>query len=114
MKAKNITNQKLESVETLLEEATVYSALCTGLVISLVRASEPYFFFVIKKEVWSWFGELLTQTEIDNSHGTESESLSTVLASSLNVELVNVILESISTRCSGEVDEKTTYKTFNE
>ena len=114
MKNKGISNSKLESVESFLQEATVYSALLTGLVISFVRASEPYFFFVIKQEVWSWFGELLNQKEIDNSQGTENESLSTVLASSLNVELVTVILESISTRCSGVVDESTTYKTFDE
>lgn len=86
-----------------MQESSIYSALVTGIIISLVRINEPYFKFVIKREVWSWFGELLSEEDVKCSEEAENDSLSAALASSLNVELVYVILETISTKCSGRI-----------
>jgi hypothetical protein len=52
----------------------------TGIILSLVRINEPYFKFVIKREIWSWFGELLSEEDIKTSEEAENDSLSVVLA----------------------------------
>ena len=91
----------------------MFSAISTGLVISIARISEPYFLFLIKKEVKSWFGILMTEKEIDVSKGYEKDSLSAFLASSLNVELVNVILYSICDHSSGRLSESSKTKGFS-
>ena len=85
----------------------------TGIILSLVRINEPYFKFVLKKEIWSWFGELLSEEDLKTSEEAENDSLSVVLAQSLNVELVYVILETISTKCSGVVKLDTKITNFD-
>jgi len=57
----------------------------------------------MKREVGSWFGELLSEEDIKSCEDAENDSLAAALASSLNVELVYVILETVSTKCSGRI-----------
>lgn len=94
-----------------------------GFVISIVRMSEPYFKFLIKKEVCEWFGiyvpedksDTITQADEEEEDITvEKDSLAALLQSQLNIELVNIILQSISSHCSGSIKRDTIYKDFDE
>ena len=66
-----------------------FAAFSTGMFLAAVRLYEPFFFFIIKQNIFMWFGEVLDPT------GIKTKPLSTFLASSLNVELVHVILKGI-------------------
>lgn len=63
----------------------------TGIVLALVRLSEPFFLFLIKQFVCKCFGIVLDE----DKEGIKAQTLSTFLASSLNVELVHIILKGI-------------------
>ena len=67
------------------------SMFSTGILLAIVRLFEPFFLFLIKQSTWMCFGILLDEDE----EGIKSETLSTFLASSLNVELVHIILKGI-------------------
>ena len=58
----------------------------------MIRISEPYFIFLIKEEMLSWFGILISDKELANAQGHEKDSLAAFLANSLNAELVNIVL----------------------
>jgi hypothetical protein len=45
----------------------IISSISTGLVLTLVRILEPYFFFLIKQEFFQCFGILMTEKEIESS-----------------------------------------------
>lgn len=59
--------------------------------LALVRLYEPFFVFLIKQFVKRCFGIVLSQ----DPEGIKTQTLSTFLASSLNVELVHIILKGI-------------------
>lgn len=44
-----------------LKKIAMFQSIMIGFVISLVRISEPYFKFLIKKEVCEWFGILVQE-----------------------------------------------------
>lgn len=70
--------------------------MMTGLVMASIRAREPYFKFLLKSKVYEWFGILMDEKEITESEQYMNDTLVTFLTSSLNVELVHIILESIT------------------
>ena len=63
----------------------------TGILLAMVRLYEPFFLFLVKRFVYMCFGILLDE----DAEGIKTETLSTFLASSLNVELVHIILKGI-------------------
>ena len=63
----------------------------TGIFLALIRLHEPYFKFILKKFSLGCFGIVLDV----ESDGVKSKTLSTFLASSLNIELVHIILKGI-------------------
>ena len=65
----------------------------TGIILASIRLFEPFFFFLIKKFIMNCFGIVIDE----DTEGVKSKTLSTFLASSLNVELVNIILKGIKT-----------------
>lgn len=71
--------------------------------MSLIRIQEPYFKFLIKKQFYAFFGILMHEKDIQNSQNYINDSLATFLTSSLNVELVHVILESITKHSKGQL-----------
>lgn len=83
------------------QQCALYSALCTGMVVALVRTMEPYFHFLIKQEFFSWFGLILNEKEQNNAKSHEKDSIANFLSASLNVELVNAILYALSNKMSG-------------
>jgi hypothetical protein len=79
-------------IDDKLMRLTIYVSLATGLILSIIRALEPYFKYVVASTWKSWFGEAL---QLDGKKMKEkyvNDSLGSFLTSSLNVELVHVIL----------------------
>jgi hypothetical protein len=64
----------------------------TGIFLTLVRFYEPLFRFVFIKSVYEFWGEIYT-----NDKAEENDALSSFINSSLNVELVFIILQSVTT-----------------
>lgn len=80
-----------------------YSAvLLTGTIMGLVRTQEPYYRFLMKSTVLGWFGIVLDEP----SEGISAEQLTTFLSSSLNIELVYIILTGITKFASKEQTKK--------
>ena len=75
---------------------STFTSMFTGVVMSTVRISEPYMKFLITKWWKELFGILMDEKDITNSQVYVNDSLATFLTSSLNVELVHVILEAIT------------------
>jgi uncharacterized Tic20 family protein len=73
-----------------LQEASVYSALMTGFLMSCIRLIDPYIIFLFKKEFSSWFGVVVRENRNDN------DSLTSHLISGVTIELVTVILRVIT------------------
>jgi hypothetical protein len=86
----------------------------TGLIMSLIRIREPYFKFLITKWYKGLFGVLMDENDVKNSRIYVNDSLATFLTSSLNVELVHVILDSITKYTSGYTDPSLNYLNFTE
>lgn len=64
--------------------------LSTGICLAGIRMFEPFFHFLIKKFIFNCFGVLCEEDE-----ALKTQPLSNFLATSLNVELVHVILKGI-------------------
>ena len=89
-----------------------YNMACigTGILMSIVRMREPVFKAVIMKFIWQFFGEL---TDDDESKGGSMDStLLSFLMSSLNIELVHIILTTVSNHTVGTPKSKDSYKVY--
>ena len=67
----------------------------TGIFLTLLRINEPYFYFVFYKTIMEFFGEVLSEEDLIKEESLD-DTLSTFLSSSLNVELVHIILKGIT------------------
>ena len=81
-------SQKLKAVD----EISGFAMFSTGILLVIVRLYEPFFIFWMKTVIKMCFG-IIPVSEVDGSINTET--LSTFLASSLNIELVHIILKGI-------------------
>ena len=80
--------------------------------MTVIRTREPYFKFLIKQQWLAFFGELMEEKDIETSQKYINDSLATFLTSSLNVELVHVILESITLHTVGKIEPNSKYLDF--
>lgn len=80
--------------------------------MSGVRVSEPYMRFLIVKWWKELFGVLMDERDINDKQVYANDSLATFLTSSLNVELVHVILEAITKFTTSYEDPSITHKDF--
>lgn len=64
----------------------------TGIGLAILRLNEPVFKHINKQFFFACFGILIE----DKKEGLESETLSGFLSSSLNIELVHIILKGIT------------------
>ena len=72
------------------------ASVATGVLLTLVRLSEPFFLFQVKKRFYAFFGkEIKDQKEYQSD--IYKNTLNHYLTKALNLELVNVILQSIVT-----------------
>ena len=62
----------------------------------IIRTYDPFYWFLIQQTIWELFGEIYEEPK----EGIKAQVLSTFLASSLNIELVYIILAGI-TKFSG-------------
>jgi hypothetical protein len=104
--------EEYENIDTVMMKIQIYASILTGFIMSLIRAREPYFRFLISKEFKSWFGILMDENDKAISQQYVNDSLATFLTSSLNVELVHVILEAITKPTISMNDPTVTYLTF--
>lgn len=63
----------------------------TGIMLAFLRLYEPFFLFLLKRFFLNCFGIILDKEDA----GVKTKTLSTFLSSSLNVELVHIILKGI-------------------
>lgn len=63
----------------------------TGVILASIRLYEPLYKFLLKRFAMNCYGQILEK----DSEGIQSKTLSSFLASSLNVELVHIILKGI-------------------
>jgi len=88
------------------------SVLGSGIVLGLLRLKEPLFQFLCVQKLYQVMGEMYDSSQTNN--GTEAErqlatdSLTTFLSSSLNVELVFVILKCVTERANQDLEEERT------
>ena len=79
-------------MEKLIRDISYYGMFSTGFILVLIRIFDPFYQFLIKRAIYEWFGTVIEEPE----GGIRSEILSTFLSSSLNIELVYIILKGIT------------------
>ena len=90
------------------------ATMVTGFVMSIIRIREPYFKFLIVQWYRGLFGETMSEKDIQNSKEQLNDSLATFLTSSLNVELVHVILDSITKHTKSFTDPNRNYLSYQD
>ena len=78
--------------------------------MSIVRIREPTFWRSAKVYISQFFGELASASRVSSVDGT----LLSFLMSSLNIELVHIILTAVSTRTVGTPKSKDNYKVYQD
>jgi len=68
----------------------------TGILLTLARFYEPLFRFLIIKDIYEFWGEVYKDKSKEQEEQVNNDALSSFLNSSLNVELVFIILKSIT------------------
>ena len=92
------------------EGAYMFSSMLTGLMMSIVRIREPLFWSSAKVYINQFFGE--TDVSLSKSRkGMDGTTLS-FLMSSLNIELVHIILTAVSSHTVGTSKSKDNYKVY--
>ena len=87
-----------------------YLCLLTGLVMSIVRIREPVFWSIVKTKVYQYFGELIPE---EQASATQVDgTLLSFLMSSLNIELVHIILTTVSKNTVGTPKSENNYKVY--
>ena len=80
----------------------------TGIFLTVVRLIEPLFRYLTLKKIYEFWG-VLYEPKADGQSEEElramTDSLNRILASSLNVELVYIILKSITAFNRKEIEE---------
>lgn len=87
----------------------MYSSMCTGFLMSLVRIREPVFWSTFKNYAMQFCGR--PPLEGASGKGADGTMLS-FLMSSLNIELVHIILTAVSTRTVGVPKSTDNYKVY--
>lgn len=72
------------------------SSISTGFIMGLIRLTEPYFLFLLKTFFKTLYGIPLENEEEDSKNSKLSDTITAYLNSSLNIELVHIILKAIT------------------
>ena len=84
---------------TTVEKVSFIASILTGFFMALIRLMEPYFMFLLRKTWKGWFGIVLDEKEL-SKEGKITDTVAAFLNSSLNIELVHVILKVITEYCT--------------
>lgn len=109
---KLIRNPKYGDV--LLRWFNIYNVSCiaTGIVMSFVRIQEPIFKKCVYRYIYQFFGEIYTD---GSGSGTSMDStLLNFLMSSYNIELVHIILTTVSAHTVGTPKSVDNYKVYQD
>ncbi|CDW72257.1 phosphatidylinositol phosphate kinase [Stylonychia lemnae] len=90
----DIAVDSFNKVETPVQTVSQFAAFSTGLWLTIVRLSEPYFYYIVKKKWLEMFGK--PPGDCRQSNELYNNTLNSFLTQSLNVELVNIILHGIT------------------
>jgi len=82
--------------------------MTTGILLSYFRVKEPVFWAILKKSIARFF---CIQTESESNLPINNTLLS-FLMSSMNIELVHIILYTVSKKTVGTAKSATDYKVY--
>ena len=88
------------------------TCIATGIFLSYFRMREPVFKKVMTKYIYQFFGEL--SDEDDGSKSTMDSTLLSFLMSSLNIELVHIILTTVSKNTVGTPKSVSNFKVYQD
>ena len=114
---KSVTYADLATSERFQDELAWWfntynlAAIATGIIMSIVRMREPIFKATIGRFVWQFFGEMYAEGDKKGGSNMDSTLLS-FLMSSLNIELVHIILTTVSKNTVGTPKSKSNYKVY--
>jgi hypothetical protein len=107
--------------KTYMEASQIVSLIATistGLIMAIIRFFEPYFIFVCRRTIFMIYGIPWTIDDEQHKYGKLDDTISTFLNSSLNIELVHIILKSITDDCVNQERKvlhwEQVYKNFND
>jgi hypothetical protein len=96
---------------------SLMATISTGLLMAFIRCFEPYFIFVCRKCFYRIYGKPWTIDDEQEAYGKLDDTISTFLNSSLNIELVHIILKSITDDCKKQdksnIHWKEVYENFD-
>ena len=92
---------------TVFQYISYIASMSTGIFMLGARLMEPYFWFVFKKAILYCYGTPYTEEELKRKESKFTDTTSAFLQSSLNVELVHILLKCISEKCSEKLDPRT-------
>ena len=98
--ASKVGDKDLNIHLSLVDKISFTASLSTGFVLAVIRFMEPYFQFLIKKTFKSLYGINIDYEEEAKKNSNLSDTYSAFLNSSLNIELVHIILKSITEECT--------------
>lgn len=78
---------------------SLVTTISTGLIMAIIRCLEPYFLFICRKLFYMIYGIPWTIEDEQDSYGKLDDTINILLNSSLNIELVHIILKSITDDC---------------
>jgi len=98
--------------------ANNFAALTTGFLMSVVRVREPIFWRQARTYFWQFWGEIIPEdTDLDGANSSaNSSTLLSFLMSSLNIELVHIILTAVSEKTVGtakSIDDHHVYMNYD-
>jgi hypothetical protein len=91
-----INGEKKEIQMETSQIVSLFATLSTGLIMAIIRCFEPYFIFICRKVFFMIYGKPWTIDDEQKKYGKLDDTISTFLNSSLNIELVHIILKSIT------------------
>ena len=91
---------------TFFQIISFVSSISTGFIMGVIRCMEPYFHFLLTKFIKSLFGTPLSQNEIDKNNRQITDTIAAFLNSTLNIELVHIILKAITQECTRIIYKK--------
>lgn len=97
---KVLTNDKKYMELTTFQVISFIASISTGLVMGIIRCFEPYFHFLLKKTIKAFYGIPLSEEEINKKDSQMTDTIAAFLNSSLNIELVHIILKAITQECT--------------
>eukprot|EP00347_Sterkiella_histriomuscorum_P009160 403342290 len=88
-------NEEVEDRLSIVQTISQFAAFSTGLWLTIVRLSEPYFYYMARTKWLEFFG--IPPDNKSRKDDLFNDTLNSFLTQSLNVELVNIILQGITT-----------------